>query len=554
MDYYRASPQCARFSNRTEKRTMQKPDERLMERQRFLRDVSDRLAPLFTRRGEALWALSTTGEDDDATEFRAAKLAVEEALSDPEAYLTVRRFEQDGPSEDPGVDRQLDVLQRMMARGQAESALLEELASKEAALRQTYGSARGEIDGKAHSSNELERILGESGSSALRENAWCASKQVGDEVREEVIEIVEIRNKIATSLGYRDHYAMSLELQELSEERLFATLNKLEKATRTPFRTRKAVHDAELARRFDVPAGELMPWHYANPFFQGVPVPKSLKLDEKFAEADLVELAQRFFDGLGMNVRGVVAASDLEPRDGKDQHAFCLHVDRAGDVRILCNIRPSERWMRTTLHELGHAAYDRYIDQPFLLHRPSHTLMTEAVAMLMGRQSTELEFLLHYLGVPAFEVTPLSGEIRRHQCFRMQAFTRFVLVMAHFERELYANPRRKDLDAYWWELKKKFQLMNPPADRGADWAAKRHLALSPVYYHNYIYGEMVASQLRHVILERARESTIVDSLFTGEFLINELFEAGNSERWDTQLERISGEELNSQYFVREFTA
>jgi peptidyl-dipeptidase A len=209
--------------------------------------------------------------------------------------------------------------------------------------------------------------------------------------------------------------------------------------------------------------------------------------------------------------------------------------------------------MCTTLHELGHAAYDRYIDQPWLLARPSHTLMTEAVAMLMGRQSTELEFLLRYMKLPAFEVTPLSGEIRRHQCFKMQTFTRFVLVMTHFERALYANPRREDLDAYWWELKNKYQLLNVPEGRGADWAAKRHLALSPVYYHNYLYGEMAASQLRHVILEKSRESSIVDSLFAGQFLINGLFKAGNSERWDKQLERITGEELNSQYFVREFT-
>ncbi len=532
---------------------MQKPDESLLERQRFLRDVTEELKPVFAERSRTMWDLSTTGTKESASAFGTANLAVDQALSNGETYLNARRLLQDGPCEEPGVDRQLDVLVRMMAGRQAEPELREELISKEAALRQLYGSHRGEIDGQEHAINEMERILGESDDQVLRQKAWEASKQVGDEVREQVLEIVELRNKVAQSLGYRDHYAMSLELQEISEEKLFSTLTKLEKATRTPFRTRKAVHDAELSKRFDVPTGELMPWHYSNPYFQRVKVPNSLKLDQHFGDADIVELALRFFDGLGLNVRDVVERSDLEPREGKDQHAFCLVVDRDKDIRVLCNIRPSERWMCTTLHELGHAAYDRYIDQPWLLARPSHTLMTEAVAMLMGRQSTELEYLLHYLNLPAFEVTPLSGEIRRHQCFKMQTFTRFVLVMAHFERDLYANPRREDLDAYWWELKNKYQLLNIPEGRGADWAAKRHLALSPVYYHNYLYGEMVASQLRHVMLEQSRESSIVDSIFTGQFLINELFKPGNSERWDEQLERITGEELNTQYFVREFT-
>lgn len=532
---------------------MQKPDDSLLERQRFLRNVSGDLAPPFAERARTLWTLSTTGTPEAAEAFAEANLAVDQLLSNGEVYLNARRLLQDGPCEDPGLDRQLDVLARMMADRQAEPELREDLIAKEASLRQVYGSHRAQLDGQSHSINEIDRILGESDDPALRQKAWEASKQVGDEVREQVIEIVELRNKVAQSLGYRDHYAMSLELQEISEDKLFATLTKLEKATRTPFRTRKAVHDAELAKRFDVPPGELMPWHYSNSYFQRVKVPETLNLDQHFGEEDIVSLAMRFFDGLGMNVRGVVERSDLEPRDGKDQHAFCLVVDRKRDIRVLCNIRPSERWMGTTLHELGHAAYDHYIEQPWMLSRPSHTLMTEAVAMLMGRQSTELEFLLRYVNLPAFEVTPLSGEIRRHQCFKMQVFTRFVLVMAHFERELYANPRREDLDDLWWELKNKYQLLNVPGERGADWAAKRHLALSPVYYHNYLYGEMVASQLRHVILERSRESSIVDSLYAGQFLINELFKPGNSERWDKQLERITGEELNPQYFVREFT-
>ena len=54
--------------------------------------------------------------------------------------------------------------------------------------------------------------------------------------------------------------------------------------------------------------------------------------------------------------------SDLYERDGKCQHAFCIDIDRDGDVRVLCNVRPSEHWMDTMLHEFGHAIYDRGLD------------------------------------------------------------------------------------------------------------------------------------------------------------------------------------------------
>ena len=78
-------------------------------------------------------------------------------------------------------------------------------------------------------------------------------------------------------------------------------------------------------------------------------------------------------------------------------------------------------------------------------------------------------------------------------------FTRWVLVMTHFERELYADPDA-DLDSIWWELVSRYQLLTPPEGRRApDWAAKIHIACAPVYYHTYLYGHLVAAQLRAAI-------------------------------------------------------
>ena len=62
--------------------------------------------------------------------------------------------------------------------------------------------------------------------------------------------------------------------------------------------------------------------------------------------------------------------SDLYARDGKSQHAFCIDIDREGDVRVLCNVEPSERWMETMLHEFGHAVYDRECRPDAALARP----------------------------------------------------------------------------------------------------------------------------------------------------------------------------------------
>ena len=115
--------------------------------------------------------------------------------------------------------------------------------------------------------------------------------------------------------------------------------------------------------------------------------PKAASTSTRYLEdADLVELSRRTYDGIGLETRDVLARSDLFPRDGKCQHAFCIDIDRAGDVRVLANVVPNQYWMDTMLHELGHATFDTGLDPslPWLL-RDTHLVVTEGIAILMGR-------------------------------------------------------------------------------------------------------------------------------------------------------------------------
>ena len=76
-------------------------------------------------------------------------------------------------------------------------------------------------------------------------------------------------------------------------------------------------------------------------------------------------------------------------------------------------------------------------------------------------------------------------------------FARWAMVMYNFEKELYANPDQ-DLNKLWWDTVEEYQLVKRPAGRNApDWAAKIHFSIAPCYYHNYMLGELLASQLNH---------------------------------------------------------
>jgi peptidyl-dipeptidase A len=106
-------------------------------------------------------------------------------------------------------------------------------------------------------------------------------------------------------------------------------------------------------------------------------------LDSLVADRDIEKLAAATYSDLDMDVGSILARSDLYPRPGKNQHAFCIHIDREGDVRTLNNLQPNHRWAETLLHELGHGVYDKYVDPalPWLLCAPAHTFTTEAVAI-----------------------------------------------------------------------------------------------------------------------------------------------------------------------------
>jgi peptidyl-dipeptidase A len=401
--------------------------------------------------------------------------------------------------------------------------------------------------------NEIKRILRESDDDDERREAWEASKTVGAAVADDVRELARLRNDAARALGRRDWFDLSLATDELDEGRLLETLSACDRATAEPFARWKDALDESLARRFGRAVQELRPWHYADPFFQDPPKEGSVDLDPLFAGKDVVDLARRTFDAIGLEVVPILERSDLYPRAGKNQHAFCIDVDRRGDVRVLANVIDDHDWAQTMLHELGHGVYDLgFRDElPWLL-RDTHLVATEATALLFGGLANDREWLEAVLGLDAEDGAELESRLRAFRVAELLVFTRWVLVMTGFERVLYADPDG-DLDSAWWELVARHQLVTPPDGRRApDWAAKIHIATAPVYYHTYLYGSIVALQLREALQEGS--GGIVGRPGAGALLSAKLFGPGQSVRWDELVAQASGKPLSVDSLAREVAA
>jgi peptidyl-dipeptidase A len=270
----------------------------------------------------------------------------------------------------------------------------------------------------------------------------------------------------------------------------------------------------------------------------------------------------RYFGALGFAIEDLIERSDLYERPGKSQHAFCISMDRGADVRVLCNLRPNEHWMGTMLHECGHAVFDRCIDPglPYLLRVPAHILVTEASAMLFGRLSKNAAWLTRYVNVPADEAGAAAQTLAAATRAQLLVQTRWCLVMCHMERALYRDPEQ-DLAGLWWELVEQFQRVRRPEGRTTpDWASKIHFSIAPVYYQNYMLGEMMASQVQSHLLEvvvgggRNRWERYVQDSAVGEFLRQHMYGPGKSLDWRGAITRVTGRELGAAAFVQELTA
>ncbi|MFN2389878.1 MAG: M2 family metallopeptidase [Actinomycetota bacterium] len=516
---------------------------------RLVANLTERLHALETAFYRAYWDSQVSATPEN--ERRRAELEVElrRARGDPEALAAVETALGE-PHHDPVFRRQLEVLKLSLTEDQMEEARRAEIVELSSAVENDFAAHRPELDGKPVSDNDIEEILKTSNDEAERRAAWDASKQIGAIVADRVRELARLRNQSARDLGFADFYRMSLELQEIPERWLFDLLDEVEALTTVPFARWKGELDDKLRARFGV--DQLYPWHYADPFFQQAPPDGTVNLDRVLQDADAPAFARATFARWGIDISDVLAVSDLYPRPGKCQHAFCIDIDRSGkDVRVLANVVPGERWVEVMLHECGHAAYDLCIDPrlPYLLHDVAHTFVTEAIALLSGRLVHDARWLTEVAGVDRREVDVVADRLRRAEPTQSLLLARWILVMAHFERELYADPET-DLDALWWELVAQLQLVTPPPDRKApDWAAKIHIAAAPVYYHNYLLGDLLASQLKDT-LERSCGG-LVDGSGVGALLRERIFRPGSVLRWDALIEQATGKPLSPEHFARE---
>ena len=535
----------------------QKEEKQLAE---FIEKYVARFQPLEEQYNQTFWDAAATGSKEKFEQQGRLELALRQLSSDPNEFAMLKEIKESGRVKNAKLKRQLDKLYYAYLQNQIDPKLMEQIVELNNKIQKNYSNYRGTIDGNSVTMSDIYTILTKEKDSRKRELAWKASKQVGTAIVADLISLVKLRNDSAKSVGFDNYHTMSVTASEQSIEEIDSIFAQLDELTREPFAKMKAELDEALAQSYGISVSQLLPWHYHDPFFQRVPLVYEVDLDSYYSKVDVKEIARNFYAGVGLPVDDILAVSDLYEREGKYPHAFGHSMDRRGHSRILANLQNTERWMETILHELGHALYSKYHDtnEPYLLREPAHSFTTEAVATFFGRLSQNPSWMQKMLGLTEQEKDKIEPVIRKYQRCQQLILTRWVLVMYNFEKQFYAKPDQ-DLNNLWWDLVEKYQLVKrPPGPVDAGWASKLHFVQAPCYYHNYMLGELLASQWNNYFvhnifkLESDKGVSYVGDKRIGEFFREKVFAPCAVYQWNDMIERCTGEKLTPKYYVEQF--
>jgi peptidyl-dipeptidase A len=522
-----------------------------MDVKKFLENVNADLKMLHTKSASSYWNLTTTGKGEYMEEVEKAEIELRMYLASKERFEAVKEameLELDSIEK-----RQIKLLFDSMLPNQLPKESIEAAVKKEVEIEGLFANFRANIDGKEVSNNEITEILEKSTDAELRKKAWIAGKEIGKEVAPKLIELIKIRNENAKQLGFENYYDMMMELQELSAEQIHSMFRSFKKQTDDLFKEVKDDIDTILSEKFKINKEDVKPWHYSDIWFQEVPTIDTYEYDSLFTNKDIINLVKKTYESIGLDISDIIERSDLYERKGKNQHAFTISIDTENDIRVLENIRPNVKWAETTLHEYGHAVYDKYIDKslPVILRSPAHIFTTEAVAMFFGRRARDVEWYGKILNLNETTLKEIEPRLKKLLKYQLAITSRWVIAFVFFEKELYLNPDSPNLNSLWYNTLQELQFISVPDERHAlpDWAAKIHFGTAPVYYHNYLLGEMMASQMENFIKENISSELINKNV--GEFFVDEIFRPGSKHKWDELIEKATGKPLSPEFLANQ---
>jgi len=544
------------------------------EAQAFMKNAEDQLQDLGVRASRASWVQENFITDD--TEILSAQAQEKLTAVVTQLALDARRF--DGLNMPPELARKFMLLKlSLVAPAPNNDAERKELTEITTWMDGAYGKGKyckPQADGKEKclSLNDLSRTLATSTNPDELLDAWVGWHKISPPMRKRYGRFVELSNKGARELGFKDTSAMWRSNYDMTPEQFSAEVERLWRQVEPLYISLHAYVRRQLIKKYgkvaDRPDGMIpahllgnmwaQEWGNIYPLVAPQNSDKAYDLtqllkDHKVDELGMVHYGINFFSSLGFSPPAETfweRSLFLKPRD-RDVvcHASAWDIDNQEDVRLKLCIEIRDEDFVTIHHELGHNYYQRaYKDQSTLFQDSANDGFHEAVGDTIALSVTP-EYLKE-VGL-LDTVPPESADIGYllKMALDKVAFLPFGLFIDQWRWKVFSGEiTPAQYNKMWWELKARYQGVAPPVERSEadfDPGAKYHVA-SNTPYVRYFLARILQFQFHRALCEAAGQKgplhrcSIYKNKAAGEKL-NRMLSMGKSRPWPDALQAISGQ-------------
>ncbi|MBI4386393.1 MAG: M2 family metallopeptidase [Elusimicrobia bacterium] len=447
-----------------------------------------------------------------------------------------------------------------------------ELSEIQTWLEATYGKGKycPQPD-KCLTLNDMEDVLRDSRNPDKLLDVWRGWRTISPPMKEKYARFVELSNKGARQLGFRDTGILWRSGYDMSPEAFSAELDRLWGQVKPLY---NSLHTYVLARLIEkygtetigtdglIPAHLLgnmwaQSWEHIYPLAapskkgSGYDLTKILQA-QKMSEKDMVKTGEGFFVSLGLDPLPQTfweRSLFTKPRDREVVcHASAWDVESSRDLRIKMCIKVNEEDFTTIHHELGHNFYQRaYGGQPFLFRGSAndgfHEALGDTIALSVTPGYLQQIGLLKKVPGPEGDI-----DLLMKMALERVAFLPFGLMVDQWRWKVFSGEvTPRNYNQAWWDLAQKYQGVRPPIARSEadfDPGAKYHIPAN-VPYTRYFLAHILEFQFYRALCSQAgyngplHRCSFYNDKAAGQKL-QKMMAMGQSRPWPEALEVLTG--------------
>jgi len=543
------------------------------EAEKFLADAEKKLLDLNIKAGQADWVKSTFITDD--TESLAAAANDNLIAATTELAEQARRYENvDLPADSK---RKLKLLKLSLTLpAPKDPKERTELTKIAASMEGEYGKGKycpdGE-NGKCLSLPDLEQIMGNSRDPEELKKAWVGWHQIAIPMRKEYVRFVELSNKGASEMGFKDTGAMWRSKYDMEPDAFAAEMERLWQQVKPLYDSLYTYTRRKLSEKYGptvVPLDKPIPAHLLGNMWaqgwsniypllapadadRGYDLTQILKARNTDAK-QVVRYGEGFFTSVGFDPlpQSFWERSMLvKPADREVVcHASAWDIDYEKDVRLKMCISVNEEDFSTVHHELGHNYYQMaYSGKPFLFRESANDAFHEAIGDTIALSVTPP--YLKQLGLIDKVPDPRADiGFLLNRALDKVAFLPFGYLVDQWRWKVFSGEvKPENYNQAWWDLREKYQGIVPPVPRSEqdfDPGAKYHVPANTPYAR-YFLAAILQFQFHRALCREAGftgplyQCSIYNNKKAGEKL-KAMLAMGSSEPWPAALKAMTGED------------